>query len=103
MALNHELAPPTTVLVLDDRPESRYVIATWLTRAGYEVVEASSGADALAAVGRGGIDVALLDVNLPDMSGFEVCESIRADAAAGAMPVIHVSATAVASADRSEG
>ena len=103
MLLNPDVATPTTVLVLDDRPESRYLVTTWLSRAGYEVVEAGSGAEALAAVRRGGIDIALLDVNLPDMSGFEVCESIRADAEVGAMPVIHLSATAVASADRSEG
>ena len=44
MTLNPDVASPTTVLVLDDRPESRYVVATWLSRAGYEVVEASSGA-----------------------------------------------------------
>jgi DNA-binding response OmpR family regulator len=103
MTLNADPPSPTTVLVLDDRPESRYVVATWLTRAGYEVVETSSGAQALAEVRRGGIDVAILDVNLPDMSGFEVCEAIRADVMTGAMPVIHLSATAVASADRSEG
>jgi serine phosphatase RsbU (regulator of sigma subunit)/DNA-binding response OmpR family regulator len=103
MALTPDIPSPTTVLVLDDRPESRYLVTTWLSRAGYEVVEASSGAEALAAVRRGDIDVALLDVNLPDMSGFEVCESIRADVVSGAMPVIHLSATAVASADRSEG
>ena len=103
MALNPDVPSPTTVLVLDDRPESRYLVTTWLSRAGYDVVEASSGEEALAAVRRGDIDVALLDVNLPDMSGFEVCESIRADAVTGAMPVIHLSATAVAPADRSEG
>jgi DNA-binding response OmpR family regulator len=103
MTLSPDTPSPTTVLVLDDRTESRYLVATWLSRAGYEVVEASSGAEALAAVRRGGIDVALLDVNLPDMSGFEVCESIRADVVTAAMPVIHLSATAVASADRSEG
>ena len=103
MAPTPDAHSPTTVLVLDDRPESRYLVTTWLSRAGYEVVEAGSGAEALAAVRRGDIDVALLDVNLPDMSGFEVCEAIRADAAVSSMPVIHLSATAVASADRSEG
>jgi DNA-binding response OmpR family regulator len=96
-------AATTTVLVLDDRQESRYLVTTWLSRAGYEVVEAATGAAALAVLAATDLDLALLDVNLPDMSGFEVCEAIRANPVTASLPIIHLSATAVESTDRSEG
>ena len=99
----HDVDPATTVLVLDDREESRYLVATWLSRAGYEVIEAATGAAALAVLAATDVDLALLDVNLPDMSGFEVCEAIRGNPATASLPVIHLSATAVESTDRSEG
>ncbi len=66
---------PLVVLVLDDRAESRHVAATWLRRSGFSVVEAATGAEALTTINQGRIDVAVLDVNLPDMSGYEVCEA----------------------------
>jgi hypothetical protein len=51
----------------------------------------------------GGIDLVVLDVRLPDMTGFEVCEKIKADALRGAIPVVHVSAAAVHTIDRTQG
>lgn len=90
-------------LVVDDRESSRYLVNTWLRRAGFRTLEASSGAAALDLLANETIDLAILDVNLPDMSGFELCESIRSRPDTEWMPVVHVSATAVESADRSEG
>ena len=52
---------------------------------------------------RGPIDVAILDVNLPDVSGYEISEAIRANPASEWIPVVHVSATAIEADDRSEG
>jgi CheY-like chemotaxis protein len=89
------------LLLVDDDEAKRYVIATWLRRAGYTVVEAATGAEGLAR-----LDVAelvLLDVNLPDMSGFDVCRRIKGDPRTAAIPVVQVSATAVTVADRAQG
>jgi CheY-like chemotaxis protein len=93
--------PPAAVLLVDDDEAKRYVIATWLRRAGHLVTEAATGRDALSKVGAA--DLVLLDVNLPDMSGFEVCGLIKSDPATAAIPVIQVSATAVEVADRAHG
>jgi serine phosphatase RsbU (regulator of sigma subunit)/DNA-binding response OmpR family regulator len=90
-----------TLLLVDDDEAKRYVIATWLRRAGHTVVETDTGRDALSKVAVA--ELVLLDVNLPDMSGFEVCRLIKADPRTAAIPVIQVSATAVEVADRAHG
>lgn len=91
------------VLVLDDREQHRYLVSRWLTRSGFSVVEAATGTEALDLLSRTRIDVALLDVNLPDMSGFEVAEQIRARPETASLPIIHLSATAMSPVDRTEG
>jgi CheY-like chemotaxis protein len=90
-----------TVLVVDDSPTKRYLLVNWLRRAGFQVAEAQTGAEALAGVAAGPVDLVVLDVRLPDMNGLEVCERIKADHPA--TPVIHVSAHAVDVADRTQG
>ncbi|MGH3333433.1 MAG: SpoIIE family protein phosphatase, partial [Nocardioidaceae bacterium] len=92
-----------SVLVCDDTAAKRYVIASWLRRAGYEVLEAETGSQALELMSRGTIDLAVLDVHLPDMSGLDVCARIKADPRTAATPVMHVSAIAVEPEDRSAG
>ncbi|MEO3801349.1 fused response regulator/phosphatase [Nonomuraea sp. B1E8] len=94
---------PGTVLVVDDTPTKRYILARWLRRAGHSVVEAGSGEEALGKLAGGQIDLVVLDVRLPDMSGFEVCERIKADPATASIPVVQVSANAITVADRTEG
>ena len=89
------------VLLVDDDLAKRYVLGTWLRRAGHSVEEAGTGAEALAKVGAA--EIVLLDVNLPDMTGFEVCRIIKTDPRTAAIPVIQVSATAVEVADRAHG
>lgn len=93
--------PPATVLLVDDDEAKRYVLATWLRRGGHTVTEAGTGADALSKVSAA--ELVVLDVNLPDMSGFDVCSRIKSDPATAATPVIQVSATAVEVADRAHG
>ena len=92
---------PADLLVVDDDDAKRYLIATWLRRAGHTVAEAATGAEALAMAAKA--ELVLLDVNLPDISGFEVCRRIKADPATAATPVVQVSATAVGVADRTHG
>lgn len=90
------------VLVVEDTEASRYVSTSWLRRAGFEVIEAATGREALERVGPD-IDVVVLDVHLPDMSGFDVCTAIKGNSVTASVPVMHVSATAVAVAERTRG
>ncbi|WNV87245.1 fused response regulator/phosphatase [Umezawaea sp. Da 62-37] len=94
---------PARILVVDDLDASRYITASWLRRSGHEVDEAVTGGEALRVLGEQDYDLVMLDVHLPDMSGFEVCEIIKADPATAALPVIHVSATYVEPEDKTVG
>lgn len=91
------------ILVVDDTDASRYITSRWLRRNGHEVLEAETGGQALSLVREHGVDLVLLDVRLPDMSGFEVCQRIKAEPATAAVPVIHVSATYIEAKDRTLG
>jgi DNA-binding response OmpR family regulator len=73
------------ILAVDDDPELRGLIAFALRQAGYLVIETATGAEALAAFEREQPDLAILDVNLPDINGFEVCRRIRAQSSAPIM------------------
>jgi len=94
--------PRARILNVDDDDAGRYVITKILTRAGYDVLEAATGRDAVRLAGERP-DLILLDVNLPDIHGFEVCNRIKADPRTASIPVVHLSATRVGSADRVVG
>ena len=89
------------LLLVDDDEAKRYILATWLRRAGHTVTEVGTGQEALGHLGTA--ELVLLDVNLPDMTGFEVCRQIKANPRTASIPVIQVSATAVEVADRAHG
>jgi CheY-like chemotaxis protein/anti-sigma regulatory factor (Ser/Thr protein kinase) len=91
------------VLLVDDTPSKRYVLASWLRRGRFEVVEAATGGEAMAIFRRGGLALVVLDVRLPDRTGYEVCEEMKAHPRFGNTPVIHVSAAATESVDRAQG
>ena len=91
-----------TILVVDDTPASRYSTSRVLRSEGFIVVEASTGQEALE-LARSGPDLIVLDVNLPDIDGFQVCRMLRADPATARTPVIHLSATFVEAADQVQG
>jgi PAS domain S-box-containing protein len=88
---------PIRILAVDDNPAALYATARVLRSAGYEVTEAGTGAAALEAAGRA--DLMVLDVNLPDIDGFEVCRRLRARPETAHLPVLHLSATFTSSAD----
>ncbi|GAB3884648.1 hypothetical protein GCM10027612_18680 [Microbispora bryophytorum subsp. camponoti] len=92
-----------TVLVVDDIPTKRYILASWLRRGGHRVVEAGGGEEALAVVGVLKPDLVILDVRMPDVGGIEVCEKIKANPETASIPVIQVSGNAITPADRAEG
>ncbi len=95
-------AKTTTILVVDDEEGSRYTVARLLRKHKYEVLEAGTAADALRLVGEKP-DLMILDINLPDMSGYEVCQRIKANPATTSIPVLHLSASFVDSENRSTG
>ena len=66
-----------TILVVDDEKEIAELVSVCLTSEGYEVITCGSGLDAYDAVCRRRIDLALLDVMLPDIDGFTLCRKIR--------------------------
>src|SRR5215469_12031876 len=84
----------STILNVDDSDAQRYATSRVLRHAGFEVMEAGTGRHALAMVAKRP-DLVILDVNLPDMSGFDVCRKIRADESNSRVPVVHLSASMV--------
>ncbi|WP_062646305.1 fused response regulator/phosphatase [Streptomyces maremycinicus] len=97
---------PATVLVIDDNDTNRYVLTTWLRRAGHTVIGAATGEEGLAHLDTAPEalpDIAIIDVRLPDMSGFEVSERIKDDPRTAHLPVIQISAAAISPNDHAEG
>jgi two-component system, NtrC family, response regulator PilR len=63
---------PPRILLVDDEPSIRQLLSYRLRREGYEVVQAENGREALAALEKGGVDLLVSDIRMPDMSGVEV-------------------------------
>ena len=93
---------PPRVLVVDDTEGNRYATSRLLRSAGFDVRESTTGGDALQAV-REHPDLIVLDVNLPDMTGFEVVERMRRSPEFASIPVLHLSASFTSNADRARG
>ena len=89
----------STILNVDDHEVNRYIRTQILQQAGYRVVEAATGLDAISKWASEKPSLVLLDVNLPDLGGREVCRRIKANVATRTL-VIHVSATYVESSDQ---
>jgi class 3 adenylate cyclase/CheY-like chemotaxis protein len=83
---------PAKILVVDDTPRNVKLLADLLTVKGYAVVTAVSGREALAQVETQRPDLILLDVVMPEMSGYEVCRKLREDPATVMLPVVMVTA-----------
>lgn len=81
-----------SVLVVDDEPMARTLLRLMLVRAGFDVVEAEDGFDALDKLKQDAPDVMILDVMMPGMDGFSVCETVRAAPTTSELPIIMLSA-----------
>ena len=92
-----------TVLNVNDDDDNRHLDTLRLTRAGFEVVEAATGEEALLLAADSPPDLVLLDVSLPGMDGFEVCRRLKADPATAATPVLMLSGAFVSPGDRVRG
>lgn len=87
------------LLVVDDNAATRYSIRRRLESHGYRVLEAGNGEDGLALIDAHPLDALILDINLPDMSGFDIARRLRADPRTALLPVIHVSAASIDTRD----
>ncbi|WP_298430628.1 diguanylate cyclase [uncultured Jannaschia sp.] len=80
------------ILIVDDVATNRIVMKVKLAAARYDVVPAASGAEALKIARDGGIDIVIMDMMMPGLTGAETCRMLRADPATAAIPVILVTA-----------
>jgi CheY-like chemotaxis protein len=81
-----------TILVVDDLPANRDLMSRRLERSGFRVVCAASGPEALDLLKREPVDLVLLDIMMPGMTGFEVLKTLRLARSPAALPVIMVTA-----------
>jgi CheY-like chemotaxis protein len=91
-ALDDLSAGRITILNVDDNDEHRYAISRILRKAGFEVMEAKTGREALD-LASSRPSLVILDINLPDMLGFDVCRQLKSSSLTRDIPVIHISAT----------
>jgi two-component system sensor histidine kinase/response regulator len=92
--MNAILSPiRSRVLVVDDIPKNLQVVGTMLRNEGYEVMGATSGADALEGVRVQVPDLILLDLMMPEMDGLEACRRFKADPAVRSIPIIFLTAS----------
>jgi adenylate cyclase len=92
MNRNRTDTPKANILIVDDTPDNLRLLSKILTEQGYEVAKALNGQMALTAVQASPPDLILLDINMPDMSGYEVCERLKANDQTKEIPVIFLSA-----------
>src|SRR5947209_7634862 len=90
------------ILCVDDDESNRFLLGQILRHEGFRVQEAATGGEALL-LAAARPDLVLLDVQLPDLSGFEVCDRLKADPATAAIPVLHLSAVYTEGRDRAQG
>ena len=96
MSFSPETAPTATVqiLVVDDHPENRTALRAILSSSDYRIVEAGSGGDALLRLLEEDFAVLLIDVVMPDMSGFELAAAIKERERTAAIPIVFLTAQA---------
>jgi PAS domain S-box-containing protein len=93
---------PPVVLVVDDNAATRYSTSRILRSASFDILEAATGMEAIEQAEKQP-DAVVLDVNLPDIDGFEVCRQLRSKEKTARTPIIHLSATFVDAGDKVRG
>ncbi|MBZ0235694.1 MAG: response regulator, partial [Deltaproteobacteria bacterium] len=81
-----------TLLVVDDVDDNRDLLSRWLKKRGFVVLTASGGAEALRIVAEKSVDLVILDITMPEMSGIDVLRELRKAAGAADLPVIMATA-----------
>jgi PAS domain S-box-containing protein len=93
------MKPETRLLIVDDNTATRYALRRRMELQGFRVSEAGTGTDGLAMIEAQIPDALILDVNLPDMSGFDIVRQLRAAPRTALLPVVHVSAASIQTGD----
>jgi two-component system, cell cycle response regulator DivK len=83
------------ILVVEDQEDNRQILRDLLGNAGYEMIEAEDGEQALAQAAKHRPDLILMDIQLPVMDGYEATRRIKADPALKSIPVIVVTSYAL--------
>ena len=91
------------ILIVDDYPGARYLRSRILSDAGYEVLEASTGTEAIQIAKATKPALILLDVNLPDISGVDVCVELKRDPATSTIPIIQITGAWISEESRRQG
>src|SRR3954449_8402928 len=81
-----------TIFIVDDNADNLSLLSAILKEGGYAVRAANSGRRALTTIEREPPELILLDINMPEMDGYEVCRRLKADESTRAIPVIFISA-----------
>jgi diguanylate cyclase (GGDEF)-like protein/PAS domain S-box-containing protein len=87
------VSTPATILIVDDEVKNRRLLDVLLTSEGYVTICAADGAEALGAVLDEKVDLILLDVMMPGMSGYVVAETLKANALTATIPIIMLTAS----------
>jgi PAS domain S-box-containing protein len=90
------------ILVVDDNPSSLYATTRILRAAKFEVIEAVTGAEALAKAEEH-VALIILDINLPDIDGLEVCRRLRAHQGTAYLPIVHLTSTYLSQDNMDQG
>jgi PAS domain S-box-containing protein len=93
----------TSALVVDDNAATRYSTGRTLRSAGHAVLSAGSGTEAITVAVQARPDIIVLDINLPDIDGFQVCRELRARTETSDIPIVYLSATFVDDLDKVQG
>lgn len=96
------MSQKVTILTVDDNDALRYTLTRTLRGEGYTVIEARNGTEALKLANRCP-DLITLDLNLPDLDGFEVCRRLKNNPQTAHIPILHISATFVQPEHRVRG
>lgn len=87
---------PVRVLIVDDNPLNLKLARLVVLAEGHEAVVAAGASEALAALAAGPVDVILMDLQMPDIDGIQLTRMIKADPATAAIPVVALTAAAMA-------
>jgi signal transduction histidine kinase len=91
------------ILIVDDNDAGRFGRTHYVRRAGYRIAEAATGRDAIRLAAELRPDIAILDVNLPDINGLDVCRQLKTGDITPPMHVLQISGTAISDTDRARG
>ena len=78
----------TKILIVDDEPEITEIVDIFLSNAGFKVIAENTAIDGIKAAKKSTPDVILLDIMMPGMDGYEVCNALKADPTTANIPVV---------------